>query len=362
MLKGFVLSILFFVCTSPSSLNDSFSDDSKFRVKSITYYSFDENLNDFISRYERTLNYFENKVEYIELRNGGKIMEKHIGEYEDGKLIRLNKNSQGNESEQTFRYNQFGDVIEYIYSTKERSTQEIFTYSGQKIMKYEVYDFREPTNKILLSEGDYEYNEIENSMSLIYSAPAEYKPVKYKFNSKGQIIEKINDYKKYEIEYIGDTLINIQLTEGIPVDFTITKTIIKFNADKLLSQVVTTSDWVKESSYFSYDENGLLTEFISISEHQDGTKEYSKYIMGPYGIKGEIIFPSWNVDCGFFNNKMYINMVDYILKENRLNDAIKNNQGQHFKSIPNYYTVYNSKNGTSWTPERKLEFKFEEVK
>lgn len=373
MVKKILLLIMCFSCNQPKTIDTTPVNQSKTigttsvnqvtRIKTISSSVYSKHEKEFLPSRERTINYSKdnNQLEYLEYKNGKQIVEKHVATYQDNKLISDVNDFAGIKYKYLYEYNHFGDLVSYIYANKERHYQDTFIYANQKLINHSEYAWEEGENKKIVTEENYNFDSDNNTMDKIITSPTETKTIKYAYNSEDKVISKVDGYKQYKIDYQGDTLINIEKKEGISSDYEITNITIEFATNGLLNKVVIDAPYEKNIFNYVYDENKNLTALIYTEEFLNGTKDYVKHEFGPYNIKTTFIFPSWFVSCGVLNSNI-INDVDFFIKENQLKNTTSNRLNRFFKSFPDYYVEYHSKDGIEWNPISRMDFKFETIK
>lgn len=363
MIKKMMLLIICFSCNQPGISDTLSTNNHETRIKSILSSVYNAHEKKFYPSRERIINYSINKdqLEYKEYRNGKEIVEKHIAEYQDNKLVSHITGFADTKFKSFYEYNHFGDLVNYIFINNDYHYQDTFIYVNQRLVNHKMYAWKEATNKTLTTEEKFAYDSDNNTMNKTITSPSETKSIKYTNNSEKQITSKTEEYVQYKIDYEGDTLIKIEKKEGISSDNEITNTTIKFTPNGQLGEVVIEGRYEKNISTYSYNENNNLSELTYTEKFLSGTKNYTKYEFGPYNIKSKFIFPSWFINCGILNNNI-VNDVDYFINENQLSNSIRNGLGRFFKSFPDYYIEYQSKDGINWIPTTRMDFKFETIK
>ncbi|MDF1697737.1 MAG: hypothetical protein P1U56_17960 [Saprospiraceae bacterium] len=335
-------------------------DDKDTRIKSIVVSDYNRAENTFSPRTKRIINYSRNftHLEYLEYDSNDEIFEKVIAEYKDDKLIHKIFSIGDHESHDSYTYDQFGDLIGQTSRESDYQLQDTFIYLNRKLINHKAYKSTKALDKTLIYEEDFTYDKNGNKLKKDTSTPEGTKTTNYAFDAQHRIISKSEPYKRYKITYEGDTLISILKSEGAEFEKEDTKTKIFYNQKGQLVKVVLELSYEKYTTDYSYDKNNNLIQLTSIIAYPNGRKGYSKVEFGPYSIKSNFIYPSWFVSCDMINRRLVKDITNLIDEDHTTELINETTVSRLFKTFPDYYIRYQSKDGIDWVPESKMDFNF----
>jgi len=353
-----IVSTLLYTCSPKKTNNIIELPNQVTTISKVLHSEYNKSRKSFFPTHEFILEYSDNNqhLECIEQNSEKKFKSKFIIDYNDNKLDKISSKSIYG-SPVDYIFNDVGDLISMTILNRKHPSQEVFTYEDRKLVKHEEFDISNPENKKSIYERNYKYNFANNTMQ--QSTPTHPDlSADYTFNSEGKILTKSEQYKKYSVNYIGDTLTEITRVIGTEYDKEISEIKIWIDPDnKLLKKRTKTNQNENEIINYTYDDANNLIGLNYLLEYPNGTKEMYKYEIGPYQKNTRILPVPWFVNLGPINENHVSDIIKEQLDDQTLND--KMNQKQNFKSLPEYYILHESNDGINWIPFIKVEFTFQ---
>lgn len=348
-------------CTISEKEGSGFSTEKdSFVVSSITSFEYNQVQKKFQPVRMRTLDYSDNltRIEYVESAPDGRIIEKIISKHKDGLLTEMDSDLKGIKSNQQYSYNETGHVTQRTYTSKGKTSVEVYVYMEAKLMALKNMTILDGVEE-LQSIEEYDYNLSNNTYRKKRTSNGQTSFTDYLLNEQGDIIEKDDVYTQHSIHYQDGRVEKIisKDKEFKENSSTITCT---YYPDGHLHKTKYNNQIMESESEYRYDKDGRLNSVL-VKTKEGGAVQYSKYEFANDMQIEKMIHPPWYVNRELINRNLFVDVPNRI-KEQDMNAALRDgNLSFHLPVYPESYTVYSSEDGENWQPKTKLVFAFKEL-